>query len=451
MTKEYTIICIAAALLPVVIWLLTHVIVTLRWKTRLIQAATEKKAAEERSAAEKASLLERAEAEKAALERMLKEKERDAEERLQTYNRSLEEQKRQQKEMLDQQMATLRAEMSAESEKVLKAREEELSRKAKETFDNISGGLSKDLTAMKEAFEAGKKSQSEDSATLKERFDAAVKRLEDQSREIGGKADHLADALRGQKKMQGCWGETILANRLNAEGLVEGRDYEKESTLRDELGFVIMNEDSEKKMRPDFIFHLPEGNDIVIDAKVSLAAFSDYVEAETEEQKHEASLRNVAAVTEQVKRLSRKEYDKYLRPGHRMLDFTIMFVPNYPALQLAYTEDPALWRNAYSQGVLITSEETLVPFLRMISIAWTNVEQVKNQQQIIASAQMMIDRVADFAKAHAEMGRKLEEAQEYYNRCSDKLKESGHSIVQSARQVVKLGVPANPKKPLPEE
>lgn len=462
MTYDWTIIIIIAAAAAAVVWAVTHIIVSLRWKSRLIQSATEKKALEDHAAAEKASLLdhlekekktlsEKAEAEKAALERMLKEKERDAEERVANYNQRLEELKQQQKEVLDQQLATIRAEMAAESEKVLKAREEELSRKAKETFENISGGLSKDLSAMKDAFEAGKKSQAEDSATLKERFDAAVRSLEAQSREIGGKADHLADALRGQKKMQGCWGETILANLLNAEGLVEGRDYEKESTLRDELGFVVMNEDSDKRMRPDFIFHLPEGNDIVIDAKVSLAAFSDFIEAETDEARNDASKRNVAAVLEQVKRLSRKEYDKYLRPGHKMLDFTIMFVPNYPALQQAYTEDPALWRNAYSQGVLITSEETLVPFLRMISIAWTNVEQVRNQQQIIASAQMMIERVADFAKAHAEMGKKLEEAQEFYNKCSDKLKDSGRSIVQSARQVVKLGVPANPKKPLPEE
>ncbi|MDO5442161.1 MAG: DNA recombination protein RmuC [Bacteroidia bacterium] len=451
MTKEIIFVCIIAAFLVVLVWLLTHVIVTLRWKSRLIQAATEKKAAGEQAAAEKAALMEKAEAEKDALERMLKEKERDAEERILAYNQRLEEQKQQQKEVMDQQMATLRAEMAAESEKVLKAREEELSRKAKETFENISGGLSKDLNAMKEAFEAGKKSQAEDSATLKERFEAAVRSLETQSREIGGKADHLANALRGQKKMQGCWGETILANLLNNEGLVEGRDYEKEATLRDDLGFVIPNEDSDKRMRPDFIFHLPEGNDIVIDAKVSLAAFLEYNEKEDPAEKADASKRNLLAVKEQVKRLARKEYEKYLRPGHRMLDYTVMFVPNYPALQLAYSEEPALWRDAYSQGVLITSEETLVPFLRMISIAWTNVEQVRNQQQIIASAQMMIDRVADFAKAHAEMGKKLEDAQECYIRCADKLKDSGHSIVQSARQVVKLGVPANPKKPLPEE
>ena len=397
---------IAAAAL-VTVWALTHVIVTLRWKGRTMQALSEKKVEE-------------------AL-------------------------RKQQAETLQQQIASVRAEMTARTETILKEREEELSRKARETFEGISGGLSKDLSAMKDAFEAGKKAQAEDAAALRERFDAAVRDLEARSREIGGKADHLAEALRGRKKLQGCWGETVLANILADEGLVEGRDYDKESTLRDEMGFVLVGEDSEKRMRPDFILHLPDNNDIVIDAKVSLAAFTEYVESEDPEVRADAARRNAEAVREQAKRLARKGYERYLRPGRRMLDYVVMFVPNYPALQLAYTEDPALWRDAYAQGVLITSEETLMPFLRMISIAWTHVEQVRNQQQIIASAQTMIDRVADFAKAHAEMGRKLTEAQECYDRCADKLKDSGRSIVQSARQIVKLGVPANPKKPLPEE
>jgi DNA recombination protein RmuC len=398
---------IVAAAALVTVWALTHVIVTLRWKGRVMQALSEKRVEE-------------------AL-------------------------RKQQAESLQQQMASVKAEMTARTEEILKTREEELSRKARETFEGISGGLSRDLASMKEAFEAGKKSQAQDAAALRERFDAAVRDLEEQSRAIGGKADRLADAMRGQKKLQGCWGETVLANLLAAEGLVEGRDYDKESTLRDELGFALLGEESEKKMRPDFILHLPDNNDIVIDAKVSLSAFSDYVEAEDPGVRAEAAARNASAVREQAKRLARKGYERYLRPGRRMLDYVVMFVPNYPALQLAYTEDPALWRDAYAQGVLITSEETLMPFLRMISIAWTHVEQVRNQQQIIASAQMMIDRVADFAKAHAEMGSKLKDAQDCYDRCADKLKDSGRSIVQSARQIVKLGVPANPKKPLPEE
>ena len=317
--NSYLILGIVAAAALVTVWALTHVIVTLRWKGRTLQALSEKKVEE-------------------AL-------------------------RKQQAESLQQQMASVRAEMTARTEEILRAREEELSRKARETFEGISGGLSRDLSAMKDAFEAGKKAQAEDAATLRERFDAAVRDLEAQSRAIGGKADRLADAMRGQKKLQGCWGETVLANLLAAEGLVEGRDYDKESTLRDELGFALLGEDSEKRMRPDFILHLPDNNDIVIDAKVSLSAFSDYVESEDADVRAGAARRNAEAVREQAKRLARKGYERYLRPGRRMLDYVVMFVPNYPALQLAYTEDPALWRDAYAQGVLITSEEALGRYL----------------------------------------------------------------------------------------
>ena len=366
------------------------------------------------------------------------------------HERAFREQKEAYEQSLDKQLKAVRAEMMARTEEILKAREAELSERAERTFKEISGDLGKDIQSMKEAFEAQKKSQTESTTSMRERFDHAVEALEKQTVSVGDKADRLAEALRGRKKMQGCWGETVLHNLLVNEGLVEGRDFEQESTLRDDLGFTILNEDSERKMRPDFILHFPDGSDIIIDSKVSLSAFSDWMEAATEGQKMDAAQRVAAAVKEQAKGLARKDYSHYLRPGRRMLDFVIMFVPNYSAMQLALEGEPGIWREAYAQGVLITTSETLMPFLRMVAIAWTNVEQRHNQEQIIAAAQNMIDRVADFSRSHAEMGRKLEEAREFYDKCADKLKDSGRSIVQSARQVVKLGVPANPKKPLPE-
>lgn len=349
---------------------------------------------------------------------------------------------------LKQQLEALRAEMTAQTEAILKQREQELDEKAEKTFKDISGDLGKNLKDMKEAFDAGRKEQLESSVSLKERFDHAVTRLEAQTKDIGSKADHLAEALRGQKKFQGCWGETILLNLLQSEGMVEGRDFEKEATLRDELGFLILNEDTEKRMRPDFILHFPDDNDIVVDAKVSLNAFSDWVEAKDGEAKADAARRNTAAIKEQVKLLSKKDYSRYLRSGHKMLDYVIMFIPNYPALQLAYAEDPNIWKEAYAAGVLVTTEETLMPFLRMITIAWTNVEQVRNQQLIITSAENMIERVAEFAKSHEELGRKLDSVRDTYDACSSKLKDSGRSIITSAKQVISYGVKS--KKPLPE-
>lgn len=345
----------------------------------------------------------------------------------------------------------LKAQMTAESERVLKAREEELEHRARNLFENLSAGLDKDINSMKEAFEQNRKSHVETSLSMKENLDNAVRNLREQTRTIGDKADNLADALKGRNKFQGNWGEVILDNLFTSEGLREGRDYDKEETLRDEHGHVILNEDTDRRMRPDFILHYPDGNDIVVDSKVVLTAMYDYYSTDDELLKADASARNLAAIREQVRRLAKKEYSRYLKPGHRMLDFVIMFVPVYSALRLAYEEDPNLWQSAYDQGVLITTEETLMPFLRMINIAWKSHEQVANQQQIIAAAEMMLSRVSDFCTAHAKMGEKLEDALKYYDVCDKKLRERGQSIVGAANRLISYGVPKNTKKPLPPE
>lgn len=417
------------------------------------------KASQELSNEKIAALESKIQEQKAEAEQALADEKKRAEESKAelkaNYEKTLAEIKENHKEALkeqgkayEKQSNALKAEMMAKTEEILKQRQEELDKKAAETFENITGNLGKDLKEMRTAFEENKTKNSEDSAAMKEKFDSAVKQLAEQTKSIGDKADHLADAMRGQKKMQGCWGETILQNLLDAEGMVEGRDYDKEETLRDELGIVLLNEDTEKRMRPDYLLHFVDNQDVVIDSKVSLSAFADYVEAESDETREDAVTRNLAAFKEQVKRLAAKKYSDYLKPGRRMVDYVIMFVPNYPALQLAYNAEPKLWQWAYEQKVLITSAETLMPFLRTIFLAWRNVEQVKNQQKIIDSASNMISRVADFASSMATLGKKLGEAQTAFDAADKKLKNSGQGILVSAHQVVKLGVPA--KKALPE-
>ena len=354
-------------------------------------------------------------------------------------------------EALGRQIEALKAQMTAESELVLKARQEELDKKARETFEALAGGLDRNIRDMKDAFEKNRRTQAETSQSLKDNLEHAVRNLKEQTASIGDKADNLADALKGRNKAQGNWGEVILDNLFSAEGLREGRDYDKEETLRDELGNPLLNEDTDRRMRPDFILHYPDGNDVVIDSKVVLTAMYDYYSAEDESARADASRRNLAAVREQVRKLSRKDYSRYLKPGHRMLDYVIMFVPVYSALRLAYEEDRNLWHDAYRQGVLITTEETMMPFLRMIGIAWKSHEQVANQQQIISAAETILSRVSDFCTAHARMGEKLEDAIKYYETCDRKLRERGQSIVGAANRLIGYGVPRNMKKPLPPE
>ena len=351
---------------------------------------------------------------------------------------------------LKQQMEGIRSQMTAETEKLLKQREEAISKKAEETFKTITGGLGKDIKSMQEAFEAQKESQNKGTAQMKEAMEQAVKNLQNQTSSIGAKADNLASALKGQNNTAGGWGEVILYNMLVNEGMVEGRDFDREETLRDALGQTVHNEDSSKRMRPDYILHYPDKTEVIIDAKVSLDAYSDWFAAEDPAAKDEAAQRNLQAIRTQIKDLSGKRYPHYIREGYKTLDYVVMFVPNYGSLQLAKSLAPNLFNEAYSQGVLLATEETLMPFLRMIRIAWTNYDQVRNQEKIIKAAQNMIDRVYDFSKAHATMGEKLHDALKQYDAVSAKIDESGQSILTSARQLIKLGVPKNPKKPLPE-
>ena len=359
--------------------------------------------------------------------------------------------KKSHEESLAQQLQTVKAQVTAESEKMLKAREEELEKRAKQTFEALTGGLDKNIKDMKEAFELNRKTHTETSQSLKENLESAVKHLREQTITIGDKADSLADALRGKNKTQGNWGEIILDNLFTNEGMKEGRDYDKEETLRDDRGNVVVNEDTSKKMRPDFILHYPDGNDVVIDSKVVLTAADDYFKATDDAAKAEAMARNLAAIKDQVKNLAKKDYSRYLSADRKMLDYVIMFVPVYSALRLAYEADRNLWHDAYRQGVLITTEETLMPFLRMIRIAWTSHEQVANQQQIIATAETILARVSDFCTAHAKMGKKLEEAMDQYEACDKKIRDRGQSIVGAANKLIDLGVPRNPKKILPAQ
>ena len=377
----------------------------------------------------------------------LEHKAAEAENARKAYDERLAELKEYNEKALQQQLEAVKAQISVESEKMLKSREKEFSEHAEKSFSTIAGDFNKNLKDMKDAFEANKKTQHDSSTELRTQIGEAVKQLKDQTDTVGAKADRLASALRGQNKMQGCWGETQLHNLLIAEGLEEGRDFDREETLRDELGIVIHNEETGKRMRPDFILHYPDNTDIVVDCKVSLNALSDYFSAETEEERKDASARNLKAIMDQVDGLARKDYASYLKQGRKCLDYTVMFVPNVNALILARQLNPHILTDAFRKNVLITSEETLMPFLRLVRTAWKNFEQARNQEKIVAAAQRMIDRVSDFCNSYAEVGKKLEDAQKSFDAGDKKLRESGQSIVRAAKEVEALGLKS--KKDLP--
>ena len=368
----------------------------------------------------------------------------------QAHQKALDAAEQAQQKALGEQIALIKAEMEVHNAKLQKEHEEAIKKEAGETFKSITGTLDEDIRKMKDAFDAQKKEHTEQAAAIRSQFDTTAKSLIHQTNEVSKGAEDLAAALRGRNKMQGCMGETLLENIFVKEGMVEGRDFDREVTLRDERGNVIQNNDSGVRMRPDFILHFPDNTDVIVDSKVSLTALSDYFSARTEQERDDAAKRNLKSVTDHIKELSAKEYQKYNRTaGVKTLGYVMMFIPNWGALQLAKQLQPNIFAEAFNQNVLITTEETVMPFLRIIRSAWVNQEQIANQQKIIEQAQMMVDRVAAFCEDNEKMGKRLQDAIEIFEKNKKKLEEGGQSIVRAANEVIRLGVPKS-KHSLPQ-
>lgn len=358
----------------------------------------------------------------------------------------------------DKAIEAARTALALENEKMLKAREEALKKEAAETMKNITHGLDQNIRDMKAAFEAQKKSHAEESTAIKTKFEETVRHLKEQTESIGNQAEDLAKALKGQNKVQGNFGETILENLFKSQNLHEGTDYESEYWLRDKNGNLIRNEETGKKMRPDFVLHYPNGTDVLLDSKMSLVALTDYYAAETDEAREEAAARNLESVKNHVKELTGKEYQKYV-VGRNTLDYVIMFIPNYGAWQLAQMKDPGIFNWAFEHNVLITTEETLIPFLSLIRAAWVQKEQMENISEIVDAAQNMVDRVALFCEENAKIQTNMEGLLKRFKDNSARLVDSQQSIVGAAWKAINHGIkkpsghvlpPLNPSALLPE-
>ena len=354
------------------------------------------------------------------------------------------------KEGHEKALESARTALALENEKILKAREEALKKEAAETMKVITGGLDKDIRDMKEAFDAQKKMHAEESSSIRTQFAETVRHLREQTESIGQTAGDLTRALKGQGKVQGIFGETILENILRGEGLREGHDYDAEVWLRDRKGNRLVNEESGKTMRPDFALHFPDDTDVLVDSKVSLTALADYFAADSDEARADASARNLESVRRHIKELTGKEYQKYV-VGRKTLDYVIMFIPNHAAYQLARREDPDIFAKAFRQNVLITTEETLIPFLRLIRTAWVQKEQMENISEIVKAARNMVDRVALFCEENAKVEENLESVLKRFRKNTARLVDSDQSIVKAAWHAIHHGIAAPTGHVLPPE
>ena len=347
----------------------------------------------------------------------------------------------------DETIAKMSAQLKDDTSKILKERQEELQKSSNDSLDKIVNPLKENLNDLQKALADGKKESAVNNVRMEER----IKALIEQTDATKKSADELANALKHKTKMQGDWGELVLANLLTSQGLTEGKEFDVQATICDECGNVIKS-DSGKSMRPDVILHLDNVREVIIDSKVSLTAYTEYVNAEDELSRKDALDKHVKSLRAHVDELSKKDYSKYIQAPKQTVDYVIMFVPISGALWSALNADKNLWMYAAEKKVYMADEQSLFGALKIVQLTWRQIAQVENQEKVYKLAEEMLNRVGQFLAYYNTMGKKLGEAQKSYDDGLKKLQDGGYSINTTAKQLLKLGVKSdNPEiKALPE-
>lgn len=317
-----------------------------------------------------------------------------------------------------------------------------------EAMTGITQPLKEAIANMQKAITDTQKESAAHSASFREQ----MMQMMQQTQQLGEKTEGLANVLRRDNKVSGNMGEIILGDLLASQGLTEGIHYEVQARLRDELGRPLKNDETGKEMQPDVILHYPQGQDAIIDSKVSLVAYEKYVNAETPEDKERYLQDHIKSVRQHVNELARKDYSKYVKNGRDVIDFVIMFVPFESSLQLALANDPTLWREAFEKKVFVTGEQNLLGILHMIHIAWVQNQQAENQEKVFGLAEQLLDRLGDFVQRYNDLGAKIEAVQKAYDNTNNKLITGRQSVTQKAQELITLGAKENPNRkiPLPE-
>ena len=353
---------------------------------------------------------------------------------------------RAQREQFDEQLKTTKEQLHVMAQQLMDAQAQRLKEENREQMGTITQPLKDAITEMRKAISDNTKDHTEQTASLKEQ----LRLMMETGREMSEKAEGLANVLRRDNKVSGNMGEIILGDLLASQGLTEGIHYEVQARLRDEQGRPMKNDDTGREMQPDVILHYPQGQDVVIDSKVSLVAYQRYVNAETPEEKERALQEHIKSVRAHVTELARKDYSKYIKAPREAVDFVIMFVPFESSLQLALVNDPSLWREAFERKVFITGEQNLLGILHMIHIAWVQNQQAENQERVFGVAEQLLDRLGDFIQRYQKVGEQLEQVRKTYDFSVNKLNEGRQSVVQKANELKQLGAKENPNRRIPQ-
>lgn len=345
----------------------------------------------------------------------------------------------------DETIAKVTAQLKTATDEMLKQRQKEFAESSHTNLGQIVNPLRETIDNMKKAMNESTLKQTSMSSEMK----ANIENMMRQSEAAKKSADELARVFKHGSKVQGDWGETVLDELLESQGLTKGVHYDIQSVIRDADGYVVKSNEG-TIMRPDVILHLDQRREVIIDSKVSLTAFMDYVNAEEEDKRQQYLKAHIDSIQKHVKELSAKDYSSYVQPPKVKMDYVIMFVPHTGALWTALHSQPDLWRKAMEKNVFIADEQTLFAALRIINLTWTQIAQAQNHERVYALANEMLDRVGQFMKKYQAIGKALENATKAYEDGEKKLLPGGQSILQTCGKLEKLGAKQSDKNPLPQ-
>lgn len=256
-----------------------------------------------------------------------------------------------------------------------------------------------------------------------------IRSLQQLNERMTQEAVNLTNALKGDNKQQGNWGEVVLARVLKESGLREGHEYDTQVSMDDEDG---------KRFYPDVIVHLPDEKDVVVDSKMTLVAYERFFNSDDFNQKEQALDEHLMAIRGHLRGLSKKDYHKL--NGLRSLDYVLMFIPVEPAFQVAIEADPSLISDAMEQNIIIVSPTTLLVALRTISNLWRNERQNQNAKIIADRASKLYDKMRLFVDDMEAVGSSLDKANQSYQGAMNKLASGRGNIIRQAESFKELGV-----------
>ncbi len=353
--------------------------------------------------------------------------------RLQSRQKEQQRHFEQQMAQFEEQKRLLRSEFENLANRIFEAKGKDFTDMSRASLDALLAPFKRQMEEFRAKVEDIHHKETQAQAALK----TELRHLQELNQKITAEAHALATALKGQKKMQGNWGELVLENVLDRSGLRINHDYRREVSFDGEQG----------RARPDVIVYLPGKKHLVIDAKVSLNAYTRYVNAEEESERRQALREHVEAIAARIKELSDKNY--YALPGLNSPEMVFMFIPIESAFVEALKADESLFQKALEQNVLVATPTTLLTSLNIVRQLWRFEDQNRNTAELAERAGKVYDKLNAFLGSMDTLGRALGRAQEAYDKAYGQLYTGRGNLIKQASEFRKLGVSV--RKALPEE